>query len=240
MKDYWKFRAIIESFKATGYGKIITHGGYTWRKRGSDYVLLDPPSGIPSVPEDAGRIRSLSWCNSIPASVPRKKQASHCYYVADPCWNGGSQGVRAEKKAYTEGLSIKYTIDKEGLLVLLDKWMADKKEYKPSTMVVRGHYASMIECGEMTFLGFYLGGELIGAIGYAIEGREAVIGFAKHGYGPWWLSKAMWTIAVRKILETAGSVNCGDTADSLKKSLNMQRMPQYKVDFELIRKNPVG
>lgn len=122
------------------------------------------------------------------------------------------------------------------LLELLDLWIDDKTKARPNDMVVKGHYRAMVELQQMNFVGFYLQDQLVGGIGYAVEGREAVIGYAKHRYGAWWLSKAMWTSVLGMLLGTLNLdlVNCGDTANGLKQSLNMNSVPQFKVDFKQI------
>lgn len=233
-KDYWTFEPLLRSFKATGYGEIKEIDGLSWRVRGGDFVLLTPPGGkVLTIPQEANRarIRSLVWTYSLGETISRK--ASGWTYAAPPGWEPGEESARLLRRGEKENL-VAGAVSKVELRDILETWIEDKKEHKPTAMVVRGHYAAMIDDPDIVFVGWRKGAELLGAFGYTIDPvtKQAAIGFAKHSYGSWWLSRFLWIKTIRIILSGgARGVVCGDTADRLKRELGLLPFQQYRVDF---------
>lgn len=238
MKDYWTFTPILRSFMGTGYGNVCEIEGLWWRIRGSDYVLLTPPQSDFRLPSRANpfRVRSLVWANSLGRIVPSRPAG---YTFSAPLgWSPPLGLVRVLRRGDKE--SLKVCIPSPfGLVTLLDVWVKEKKAHKPSSMVVRGHYRAMINDRDMQFVGYMSReGGLVAAIGYALDAEtgQAVIGFAKHVYGTWWLARYVWARTIAYLLsQGARGVVCGDTADGLKRELGLVATRQRRVDFSSFR-----
>lgn len=229
--EYWGFDAVRRSFEAVGYGRMETIGGQRWRVRGGDYVLVSPPVAGQTLPAAANRTRSRSlvWC-SVADGVP-VIAAGKTYYVRSDWVMPVGIVPRALRKGRKE--LVRCDPGVEELRELLGDWVSDKKLQRPTSMVVRGHYASMIEDSDFRFVGHRSpDGGLVCAAGHASEGGSYVVSFAKHHYCSWWVAKFLWADALLRLLEDgAEEVICGDTADKLKVELGMTAARQYRVNF---------
>ena len=232
MRDYWGFPAILETFKATGYGKIQNIDGLEWRVRGGDYVLLTPPQELFTVPEEANpsRIRSLCFLEgTLGEEIPAKAGSNTWMYGIGDDWEPNKKGRYALRQAERAGACL-MTPSPEQTLEVFTEWLRWAKTRKD--MVVRGHYEQMITHPGFTFLGTQVDGEVISVCGFTQEGEDSAIAFAKHREGPWWVARHMWVTALLRLLESgATSINCGDTADKLKQQLGLKKFRQSRVDF---------
>jgi hypothetical protein len=120
--------------------------------------------------------------------------------------------------------------DRTGLPALVSEWA--QWAAARHDMVVKGHYLRMIADGRFTFLGFYRGGALVGAMAYTTEGTEAAVSFTKLLPQGWWFSPFMWTYTIQHLASLGYiSVNCGDTADQLKQSVGLVPIKQRRLYY---------
>lgn len=233
MRDYWSFPAVLDSFRATKYGKYKTIEGLEWRIRGGDYVLITPPQSMFTIPDGANpkRIRSMSFIEgAIGDEVPKKTydKVYHC----DHSWTPNRKTRYELRLAERDGAKINYLPKREDLVSCVDWWIKDLEEAKPKTMIVKNHYYKMIDERDMAFISCVVDGKTIGASGYTKDGRDGAICFTKCTRSYRWVSRLLWATSI-KILINAGCdfINCGDTANRFKEELGLSHSYQYKVDF---------
>lgn len=237
LKDYWTFPPVIGSFKSTGYGTVKCIDGMDWRVRGGDYVLLTPPKPTLTIPIGANpkRIRSLMWSSKALGAVPKK--SAGLTFNALSSWVAPPSLRTLMRRGERETIVIANP-GREQLVGILDDWIRQKKAHNPTSMVVRGHYAAMIDYPGFEFMGYNVGGEMVGAFGFVPGGPSspAAICFAKHRYGSWWLAKYLWVKTIRHLIDRgATGVVCGDTAGKLKREIGLSSERIYRVDFSKLR-----
>jgi len=159
---------------------------------------------------------------SIPDLLPHRA-APPCYY-ADGEWKPVKKGRQALRIAERAGIIRDLKPKRSELRALLDEWAEWAKGRHE--MVITGHYREMIRSRHFHFLGHRLDGKLIGALGYTEEGDQACVGFCKHHDVFWWFSNYIWTDALVYLTERYRLVNCGDTADPLKRRVGLKWFPQ--------------
>jgi len=233
MRDYWSFPAVLDSFRATKYGKYETIDGLEWRIRGGDYCLVTPPQSIFRVPEPANRkrIRSMSFIEgAIGEEVPKKKydKVFHC----DSSWTPNRKTRYEMRLAKRDGGKINYFPERQDLINCVDWWIDDLAKAKPKTMIVKNHYYKMIDEDNMSFISCEIDGKTIGASGYTKDGDDGAICFTKCTRSYRWVSRLLWATTIN-ILINGGCkfINCGDTANHFKEELGLSYSWQYKVDF---------
>ena len=233
MRDYWSFPAVLDSFKATKWGKFKTIDGLEWRIRGGDYCLVTPPQSIFSIPKEANakRARSLSFIDgAIGEEVPKKDYGK--VYYCDSTWTPNRKTRYELRLANRDGAKINYFPEQDSLVSCVDWWIKDLEEAKPKTMIVKNHYYKMIEEENMHFISCEMNGKTIGACGYTKDDEDGAICFTKCTRDYRWVSRLLWVTGIN-ILINGGCkfINCGDTADKFKRELGLSFVKQYKVDF---------
>lgn len=236
MKDYWSFESVMRSFRATGYGSFVKSQDLEWRQRGKDFLLVESPTSTFKIPAGANpnRTRSLSFMRDrIGEEVPIKP-AGGVWGIPDLeeyLHNLNRKTRYALRLANRDGAELEEPSKKE-LRSVFGDWVETMEERKPKTMLVKGHYLQMIDDPGFQFISCKVEGKLVGASGFTWEGKDGAVCFTKHVYTYWWLSRFLWYWSLAALrAKGVETVNCGDTADKLKKELGFTRYRQYKVDF---------
>jgi len=233
MKDYWDFPAVRESFTNTTYGKFQEIDGLLWRVRGGDYLLVSAPTQPFKLPENLKRGRSLSYLSGkIGDSIPVKNAG--WVYECEQDWTANRKTRYSLRLAERDG-AVLITPTRDQIRDCFYAWVKDMQTHNPNKMLVKGHYLEMIDHPGFTFLACQCGDKVIGATGFTKDGNDGAVCFTKHERGVWWLSRYLWFHSL-KSLQIAGvsSINCGDTADKLKKELGLKQHRQFKVDFNAL------
>ena len=233
MRDYWSFPAIMESFKATKWGKFKTIDGLEWRIRGGDYCLVTPPQSIFRIPKDANRdrARSLSFIEGCIGKDVPKKDCGKVFWT-NSAWTPNRKTRYEVRLAEREGAELVLNPMPEEVASCVDWWIADLAAAKPNTMIVKNHYYKMIQQEGIEFIACRCKGEIIGASGYTVDGEDGAICFTKCTRSYRWVSRLLWTFSIQNLINSGCKfINCGDTADRFKKELGLGVSRQYKVDF---------
>lgn len=235
MKDYWSFAPVLETFRSVGYGKFQTINGLEYRTRGGDYVLISPPQEDFLIPENANRdrIRSLSYVEGIiGVDVPKRPVGK--LWVCDNLWTPNRKTRYELRQAHKVGYELRVPTQ-DALNLVFDSWVQELTESCPSKMLVKGHYREMIKHPGFDFLGVYVDGVCVGATGVTFDGTSGAVCFTKHERQYRWLSRVLWFHSIDYLVSSGCTfINCGDTADKLKRELGFTSTPQYKVDFSTL------
>lgn len=238
MKDYWSFQAVLRTFRAVGYGKFKVENGLEWRTRGRDFVLVSPPQSSFKIPAEANpeRVRSLSYLEgTIGEGVPTIGGSQTWTYECSKGWEPNRK-TRYELRSAQKAGVVTFTPKPEELHHCMDVWVDELTEAKPNMMIVKGHYRKMIEDEGIQFIGCQVNNEILGAVGFTWEGEDGVVCFTKHTRKYRWVGRLLWCQALNFMFGMTGvtSVNCGDTADKLKRELGFTPHRQERVDFSKV------
>lgn len=230
MIDYWKYPAVVDTFfRATKNTEVTCVGGGRIRVRGGQAVLVRPPDTDDdwkverwNLPPQTRRIRSLNYLY-VPTVVRMRASVG---WFADRSFVASKTSRYGQRRGKREGIH-RIEPTRRDLVDLVDRWADWAKDRH--FMVVRGHYCEMAADDRFNFFGYELGGELVGAIGWTCLDGEAAITFAKHVKLHPGGNLALWADTLEVILQNYHTVNCGDTADELKRELGLRSVPLFRM-----------
>ena len=122
--------------------------------------------------------------------------------------------------------------DRDSMFGILNNWLVETKKRK--FLVTKGHYEAVIRAHQ-TFkrsVAFFIsdGARYVGLVGGYLYDNYAVCVLAKHDYSHPLLGRAMWAYWMNFVHDECRIpiMNCGDTADQLKRSLGMTSRKAYR------------
>lgn len=202
--EYWEAEGLAPAFLKAHRGRALRVKGGLVQCVGKTELVIIPSGPVVEIPEQLTENRKLRVFPTLHGRVKTNKTT----------WiHGEGSGLDgyAARRGEREGLVFGQITYGElcGLLQDWEEWSKTRR-----FMTVTGHYAAMLVEPGITFVGARLAGEIVAAYGFSGK----VVCWLKHKPGLNWAAGAVWTHCLE---ELGPGVNCGETADGLKKRLGL-------------------